>query len=196
MSGRVISGSAKGRKLKLVPGDTTRPIMDRVKEALFSILSRDTLDSTVLDLFAGTGAVGIEALSRGASHCTFVDLAPAAIKTIRDNLAVTGLADRATVLKANAFDLLKKTPTPVDLLYIAPPQYKSLWLDILKALDDAPGWLADDGILIVQIDPTEQAAVALKHFAPYDERRYGSTLLWFFQHTSSDAQEAREESPS
>lgn len=185
MSGRVISGSAKGRKLKLVPGDTTRPIMDRVKEALFSILSRDILDATVLDLFAGTGAVGIEALSRGAAHCTFIDLAPAAIKTIKENLDHTGLSDRATVRRADAFDVLKQTPVPVDLLYIAPPQYKNLWLDILNTLDTVPDWVDEDGIVIVQIDPTEQAAVALKHFEPYDERRYGSTILWFFQRKST-----------
>lgn len=190
MSTRVIAGSARGRKLKLVPGDTTRPIMDRVKEALFSILSRDILDARVLDLFAGTGAVGIEALSRGAEHCTFVDLAPAAIKTVKENLAVTQLADRATVRLGNAFDVLKQDAPPVDILYIAPPQYKKLWLDILVALDNVPQRVAPDGRVIVQIDPTEQAAVALKNFAPYDERRYGSTLLWFFQPVSSQAEDA------
>jgi len=196
VSGRVIAGSAKGRKLKLVPGDTTRPIMDRVKEALFSILSRVTLDANFIDLFAGTGAVGIEALSRGAAHCTFVDLAPAAVMTVKENLAVTGLADRATVLKANAFDFLKRPPLAADIVYIAPPQYKHLWSEALRALDEAPEWVAEDGLIIVQIDPTEQTAVALKHFAPYDERRYGSTLLWFFRHTSSGVDEAHEGSRS
>lgn len=194
MSGRVIAGSARGRKLKLVPGDTTRPIMDRVKEALFSILQPYLLDSTVLDLFAGTGAVGIEALSRGAAHATFIDLAPAAIKTIHDNLASTGLADRATVRKANAFDVLKQPPQPVDLLYIAPPQYKNLWLDILNAVDAAPQWVKPDGRIVVQIDPKEQKPVALKSFHPYDERQYGSTLLWFFRHISTDETQSEDSS--
>jgi 16S rRNA (guanine966-N2)-methyltransferase len=195
MSTRVIAGSARGRKLKLVPGDSTRPIMDRVKEALFSILSRRIVDATVLDLFAGTGAVGIEALSRGASHATFVDMERRAIETIHDNLRTTGLAGRATVRRANAFDVLGGTPQPVDLIYIAPPQYHGLWLKSLELLDTAPDWLADDGIVVVQIDPAEQAKVALKHFAPYDERRYGSTLLWFFQRTFSEADLAREDTP-
>lgn len=79
---RVISGSAKGRRLKLVPGDSTRPVMDRVKEALFNIIGRDVQDSTWLDLFAGTGSIGIEALSRGGSKAVFVELAKPAIQTI------------------------------------------------------------------------------------------------------------------
>lgn len=194
MSGRVIAGSAKGRKLKLVPGDTTRPIMDRVKEALFSILTRHIIDATVLDLFAGTGAVGIEALSRGARHATFVDMEKRAIDTINDNLRSTNLADRATVRRANAFDLLKQTSVPTDLIYVAPPQYVGLWIKALEALDRAPGWLAEDGIIVVQIDPTEQQEVALQHFAPYDERRYGSTLLWFFEHSSSEVHQDPKES--
>lgn len=193
MSGRVIAGSAKGRKLKLVPGDSTRPIMDRVKEALFSILGRYIIDATVIDLFAGTGAVGIEALSRGARHATFVDMERRAIDTINDNLRSTQLAERASVRRANAFDILKQAPTPTDLIYIAPPQYLGLWVKALEALDHAPGWLANDGIIVVQIDPTEQQEVALEHFAPYDERRYGSTLLWFFEHSSSEVNYDSEE---
>ena len=94
MSSRVISGKARGKRLKLVPGDTTRPIMDRVKENLFNILG--VVNGTRwLDLFAGTGQVGIEALSRGAAEVIFIDKARAAIQTIRDNLAHTRLEDGA-----------------------------------------------------------------------------------------------------
>src|SRR6056300_1621168 len=96
---RVISGSAKGRKLKRVPGDSTRPIMDRVKENLFNILGDFVQGSRWLDLFAGTGQVGIEALSRQASEVVFVDNVYAAIKTIKDNLRHTELAAGAKVLK-------------------------------------------------------------------------------------------------
>ena len=186
MSLRVIAGTARGRKLKLVPGDTTRPIMDRVKEALFSILGRFVIDADVLDLFAGTGSVGIEALSRGARHCIFQDLERRAIDTINANVEMCGFSDRATVRRADAFATLKGTPTPQDLIYIAPPQYKTMWLNALKAVDDAPTWVKPDGVIILQIDPTERQDVALKHFTPYDERVYGSTLLWFFEHTPID----------
>src|SRR5512143_21612 len=101
MSLRVIGGTAKGRRLKSVPGDTTRPITDRVKEALFNIIGPDALDSRWWDVFAGTGAVGIEALSRGADFVRFTDLNRAPIDTIRANLATTAFASRAEVRRAN-----------------------------------------------------------------------------------------------
>ncbi len=91
MSHRVIAGKARGRKLKPVPGDSTRPIMDRVKEALFSIIGTDIIDRTMVDIFAGTGAVGIEALSRGAAHVTFLDIEKSAVQTIYENLKTTQL---------------------------------------------------------------------------------------------------------
>jgi len=178
---RVIGGSAKGRKLKLVPGDTTRPVMDRVKEALFNIIGRDIYDAVFLDLFAGTGSVGIEALSRGAAKATFVDLEPKAIKTIQDNLAVTKLADKAVVKRADALKLIEQPPFEAfDYIYIAPPQYKSLWLDALKLLDTNEAWINPDTEVIVQIDPHEEAEIELKHLESIDKRKYGNTLLWFF----------------
>ncbi|MFO7322291.1 MAG: 16S rRNA (guanine(966)-N(2))-methyltransferase RsmD [Chloroflexota bacterium] len=178
---RVIAGSAKGRRLKMVPGDTVRPIMDRVKEALFSIIGRDILGATVLDLFAGTGSVGIEALSRGAASVTFVDLDRKAIQTIRDNLELTRLADRAIVRRANAFDLLKNPPDrPYDLIYVAPPQYKRLWVDTLLALEENPAWIPAGVSVIVQIDPAEAEDVPLTRLRLVDERRYGKTLLRFY----------------
>jgi 16S rRNA (guanine(966)-N(2))-methyltransferase RsmD len=181
MTLRVIAGKAKGRKLKLVPGDTTRPIMDRVKEALFSILARDVYDADVLDVFAGTGSVGIEALSRGARHCTFWDLERRAIDTVTDNLTTCGFGALAVVRRTDAFSALRGQPQPFDIVYVAPPQYKTMWLTALQALDAAPDWVAEDGRIVVQIDPEERQPVSLRHFAPYDERVYGSTLLWFFE---------------
>lgn len=187
MSHRVIAGSARGRKLKTVPGDGTRPVMDRVKEALFSILGTTVYEARVLDLFAGTGAVGIEALSRGATQAVFFDLSHAAIKTITENLQTTGLADRAIVRRVDALATLKQIPSGhFDLIYIAPPQYKGLWLEALQALDGNPGWLHDDGVVVVQIDPKEQQPIQLKHLEPYDTRRYGNTLLWFFEPVIDD----------
>ena len=95
MSLRVISGTAKGRKLKLVPGDITRPITDRVKEALFNILGADVIDSSWWDMFGGTGAVGIEAISRGAAFVRFTDLNRGPIETIKTNLTVTRFISKA-----------------------------------------------------------------------------------------------------
>jgi 16S rRNA (guanine(966)-N(2))-methyltransferase RsmD len=183
---RVIAGSAKGRKLKLVPGDSTRPVMDRVKEALFSIIGRDVLDADFLDLFAGTGSVGIEALSRGAKSTLFIDLDKRAIDTVQENLKVTGLADRAVIRRADAFTMLESSsPHPYHFIYVAPPQYKLLWQKTLQVLDDHMDWLASGGVVIVQIDPSEKQPLTLRHITVYDERRYGNTLLIFLTRTES-----------
>src|SRR5512144_787278 len=128
LSLRVIAGSAKGRRLKSVPGDTTRPITDRVKEALFNIIGGDVLDSRWWDLFAGTGAVGIEALSRGAAFARFTDLNRAPIDTIKSNLATAGLNGRADVRRGDAFALLAAAPDDAfHYVYIAPPQFQEMW---------------------------------------------------------------------
>ncbi|MDX1995697.1 MAG: 16S rRNA (guanine(966)-N(2))-methyltransferase RsmD [bacterium] len=181
---RVIAGSAKGRRLKLVPGDTTRPIMDKVKEALFSILGRSLFGATFLDLYAGTGSVGIEALSRGANHAIFVERDQHAVRTIQDNLEITGFGEKAIIRRADVISFLSRPPQQAgsyDFIYIAPPQYKKLWLDTITALDKNPSWVGEQTRVIVQIDPGEKSAISLTNLEPYDERVYGKTLLWFFQ---------------
>jgi 16S rRNA (guanine966-N2)-methyltransferase len=179
---RVISGTAKGRKIKSVPGPSTRPITDRVKVALFDILAGELSGSAVLDLFAGTGGVGIEALSRGARRAVFVDVDPLAVKTIRENLALTNLGDRASIIRSDSFRYLdRREHESFDLIYVAPPQYKGLWLQALETIDRGGGWLSPDGMVIVQIDPKESRDVKLEHLREFDRRRYGSTLLWFFE---------------
>jgi 16S rRNA (guanine966-N2)-methyltransferase len=184
---RVIAGSAKGRRLKLVPGDATRPIMDRVKEALFSIIGRDIYEASFLDLFAGTGSVGIEALSRGAAHVTFIDLDRAAVQTVYENLKITGLEAKALVRRMDALALLKQPPPrKFDFIYVAPPQYQDLWLTTLNLIDANPAWLAENCQVIVQIDPQEQQEVQLKNLEPFDLRQYGNTLLWFFEKKESE----------
>jgi 16S rRNA (guanine966-N2)-methyltransferase len=113
---RVVGGSAKGKQLLLVPGSGTRPIMDRVKESLFDILRPRIEGMRVLDLFAGSGSVGIEALSQGAAFCTFIDRERSAVATIKKNLANTGLADRALVLHTDALGFLVGLQQTFDLI--------------------------------------------------------------------------------
>ncbi|MBV6394018.1 MAG: Ribosomal RNA small subunit methyltransferase D [Anaerolineales bacterium] len=181
MTLRVISGSAKGRKLKSVPGDITRPAMDRVKEALFNILAGDVIDSSWWDLFAGTGAIGIEALSRGASFARFSDLNRAPIETIKDNVAHCKFTEKAEIKRGDAFILLTgRADRQFEYIYIAPPQYKGMWLEALKRFDDRTDWLADDGTVIVQIDPAEYEDVELSNLVEGEQRKYGSTLLVFY----------------
>lgn len=126
---RVITGSAKGRPLKTVKGRDIRPTADRVKESLFNVLSTRVPDSDFLDLFAGSGAVGIEALSRGARSCTFVELQTAHMRVIEENLRETGLADRAQVLRRDARGAaadLGRRGLQYDLIFIDPPYSQEL----------------------------------------------------------------------
>ncbi len=186
---RVISGSAKGRALKPA-GAATRPITDRVKTSLFNILSARVLDANVLDLFAGAGSVGIEALSRGARAATFVELDRDALSAIRANLETTRLADRARVVRLDVFKFIRHPhpvppPSPTgeekyDLIYIAPPQYKGLWAETLVTLDKS-ALLAERGIVVAQIHPKEYKELALTNLELFDQRKYGSTMLCFYR---------------
>jgi 16S rRNA (guanine966-N2)-methyltransferase len=183
MSGiRVISGTAKGRKLKLVPGDSTRPVMDKVKQAVFNIIGTSIVGSAFLDLFAGTGSIGIEALSRGADRAMFLDTDRFALKTIADNLKIAGVTDNATVIRGDALHYLKSPPGDgFDFIYIAPPQNKGLWHAALSQLDAQIGWLNPDGWAIVQISPREYQEQTLKNLVFVEERKYGNTLLCFYE---------------
>ena len=194
---RVIAGKAKGHRLKSVPGGGTRPITDRAKVALFSIIGNDVIGCRFLDLFAGTGQVGIEALSRGAAEVVFVERAGAALRTIRENLAHTRLelvlrpplrrrpkrpvkVAGARVVRADVFSFLAGEPETFDYVYIAPPQYRGLWMRTLRVLDANPGWLADDGWAIAQIHHREYEELPLAHLALFDQRTYGSVMLCFY----------------
>jgi 16S rRNA (guanine966-N2)-methyltransferase len=186
MSGlRVIAGTARGRRLRSVPGDSTRPITDRTKESLFNILGADIEGAAFLDLFAGTGSVGIEALSRGALFVRFLDKNQNAIHTIHTNLELTRTTDRAEVMWTDSFQLLKSEPDRAfDYAYIAPPQYKEMWKRALMVLDGNPRWLAPGAWVIVQIHPVEYATMDLKNLVEFDQRRYGSTVLVFYEWVS------------
>ena len=188
MSLRVIAGSARGRKLKSVPGDTTRPVMDRVKEALFNILAGDVVDSNWWDLFGGTGAIGIEALSRGAAFVRFSDLNRAPIETIRENVEHCGFSKQAEIRKGDAFSMLSAQPDRrFEFIYIAPPQYHEMWSRALKLADANIGWLTDEGTVIVQIDPLEYKPVELTHLEETEQRKYGSTLIVFYDRIKKDS---------
>lgn len=191
---RVVTGEAKGRKLKGPKTPGTRPIIDRVKTALFDILSTRVEDARFLDLFAGTGGVGIEALSRGAASATFIEMNYSMLKIVRENLKITGLGDRAETLHTDAFKFLQlyapenqsiqgSKERVYDIIYVAPPQYQGMAARALQLLDRSR-LVPDTGLVIVQIHPKERsvvAAVPLARLALTDERRYGSTLLMFYE---------------
>lgn len=178
---RVIAGSAKGRRLYMVPGKGTRPIGDRQKESLFNIIGRDIEGAMFLDLFAGTGSVGIEALSRGAAKAVFFDTSRQAIKTIKANLDMTGLSERGETYQVNSLSSLKAPASEgFDYIYIAPPQYHGVWEEALLAVDQSEGWCNPDAWVVVQIHPDEYKDLELKNLTHFDSRKYGKTLLVFY----------------
>src|SRR5215469_4373348 len=191
---RVVTGEAKGRKLKGPKTPGTRPIIDRVKTALFDILSVRVEGARFLDLFAGTGSVGIEALSRGAASATFIEMNYSVLKLVRENLEITRLADRAETLHTDAFKFLQSYSSDnhalstgqereYDIVYVAPPQYHEMAARALHLLDQSR-LVPDTGLVIVQIHPKERSvvvAVPLTRLVLIDERRYGSTLLQFYE---------------
>ncbi len=180
-SPRIISGTARGLHLKSVTGDSTRPITDRVKEALFNIIGADIYDSNFLDLFGGTGSVGIEALSRGASSAIFIEKNRLAYKTLQQNVEFCKVASKATIIMGDAFHYLQRaSQQPFEYIFIAPPQYKELWEKAILLVDQNPALLSDDGWVIVQIHPMEEKEMQLTNLERFDSRSYGSTLLLFY----------------
>ncbi len=177
-----------------MPGTTTRPITDKVREALFNIIGNDIIGASFLDLFAGTGSVGIEALSRGAGYVHFVEINRLPLTIIRENLTSTGLLKGAVVTQADAFALLERPAMQAfDYVYIAPPQYKEMWVKALQSLDGNTEWLSEDAWVIVQIHPVEYKPTSegdrYKNLVEFDQRHYGSTLLLFFRRVMNGAEE-------
>jgi 16S rRNA (guanine966-N2)-methyltransferase len=171
---RIVAGRFGGRRLTAPAGRTTRPTPDRVREALFSILGARVLDADVLDLFAGSGALGLEALSRGAAVATFVDSAPAAIRAIRDNLSALG-AD-AEVRREDALRFLDgaaRASRQYDLVFLDPPYRFSerLGPPLSEAL---PAVLAPTAVVVAESDRRAPLTLGLPL---HDERRYGDTLI-------------------
>jgi 16S rRNA (guanine966-N2)-methyltransferase len=168
---RVVAGTARGRRLVAPPGASTRPTADRVREAVFNSLGSlgAVDDARVLDLFAGSGALGIEALSRGARHATFVDDDTAALRAIRENLDTTGLGDRATVVQRRVEDYLVELATAseaVDVAVIDPPYAFDSWPELLARLPAA-----------LVVAESDRAVTVPADWRVLREKRYGTTVV-------------------
>jgi 16S rRNA (guanine(966)-N(2))-methyltransferase RsmD len=180
---RVVAGTAKGRRLAVPRGDLVRPTTDRVRESMFNALTSLGVveGARVLDLFAGTGALGIEALSRGAQTGTFVDSDRRSVSLVRDNLAATGLAERAVVVQADALQWLQSSPgrpTPgaqFDLALLDPPYRFDRWPELL---DHLPATWA-----VVESD---RELPELSSWRLVRAKKYGSTVMTFLRHTRAD----------
>jgi 16S rRNA (guanine966-N2)-methyltransferase len=182
-AGRVIAGTARGIRL-VAPGPATRPLGDRVKQTLFAVLEADLRDARVLDLFAGSGAAGIEALSRGARSATFVERDRDAARVIEENLRRTHLAPRATVVRAEAIDWLVARPLgkePWDVVIVDPPYAETgLLARALEALGRS-GVVAPAGRVAAKHSWRDAPAARIGLLASERERRFGETALTFYR---------------
>ena len=184
---RVIAGSAGGRRLSAPRGTHTRPTSDRVKEALFSSLGEEVVDAVALDLFAGTGALGIEALSRGAASATFVERDARAAAVITENLRTTGLEDGARVVQADAAAFVRRAaPAPYTLVLCDPPYAEALdgVIALVAALDEA-GSLAPGAMVVVEREKRDPRLASIDDLqgllAVERQRSYGDTVLLYLR---------------
>lgn len=179
---RIVGGRCRGRVLSSFKGMSIRPTSDKVREAVFNILPRDFPFKKVLDLFAGTGALGIEALSRGSEEAVFIDSDPRATELVRKNLASCGLLEAASVYRRDslsAIRFLSERGKGFDLIFIDPPYASALAEETLKAVD-AAGLLNEGGTVVAETSRRNPIEVKTANLVLLDERRYGDTLIYFY----------------
>ncbi len=177
---RVITGKARGVALKTPEGLQTRPTADRVKEAVFSIIQFDIPNARVLDLFAGTGQLGIEALSRGAKSAVFVDAGEPACKLVKENLRRTKLEAQARVLKSDYLSFLKSTRETFDMVFLDPPYAEVFLENSLKCISEID--ILQSGGIIITERPLEKALdLDLPGFTRSKDYKYGKTLITLYR---------------
>lgn len=175
---RVITGTAKGRRLTTLEGEDIRPTAAKVKGAIFNSIQFDIEGRTVLDLFAGSGQLGIEALSRGAKKAFFVDLSREAIKVINDNLEHCRLKDNASVFNGDSISYLKTTREKFDIVFIDPPYKKQL---AVKALSLVLNIMNDGGIIVCETDIKEELPDAVGEYTVTKQDTYSKTKLTIYR---------------
>lgn len=178
---RIISGTLRGKKLLPFEGKGIRPTSDRTREAIFNILSHRVSGASVLDLFAGSGALGIEALSRGADMATFIDISPAAVSLMEKNLRSCCLQERARIIKwdiGQNLNCLRSHDRCYDLIFMDPPYQKGLVLPSLSHLIKSRAMIPG-ACLVLEHGNADQLPLPAADFDLLDQRRYGKTLVSF-----------------
>lgn len=175
---RVITGSARGRRLFTLEGNDVRPTTDRVKEALFSIVQFELEGRRVLDLFAGSGQLGIEALSRGAAEAVFVDASKKSVEVVKKNLEVTSLSKSAVVLCGDSLAFLKTRREKFDIAFLDPPYSTGL---LQKALELVPAVMNEGGVIVCEAPPNEPMPEAAGPFRLVKKYKYGKVSLFSYR---------------
>ena len=176
---RIIAGDYKGRKLKTPMDKSIRPTPDKVREALFSMLMERTYGSVCCDLFAGTGALGLEALSRGAAFCTFCDNARDSVSLLKENIAHVGAEEKSRIVAGHYEKALSSLPGPVDLFFLDPP-YESELLERAMGSISKRDLLAEDGIIVAEHRKDLVLPETLAGFTKVREKKYGIVVLSLF----------------
>lgn len=171
---RVITGTARGRVLQTLPGDDVRPTVERVKEAVFSVIQFELEGRRVLDLFGGSGQMAIEALSRGAAHATILDTNRRSIDVIRHNLAVTGFTDRVTLLQADAETFVRNCRAVFDIAFLDPPYDAGLLQKVLPILSPK---MARGGVILCESPVAEVLPEEIGDYRIFRTYRYGKTKI-------------------
>jgi 16S rRNA (guanine(966)-N(2))-methyltransferase RsmD len=176
---RIISGKCRGLNLSTLKGDNTRPTLDRVKESVFNILGNKLDELVVLDLFAGSGALGLESLSRGAKFCYFVDSSKEAIDIIKKNVAKCRVEDKSEILNNNFEIALEKFKDNIfDLVFLDPPYGKDLGVQAISKLKRV---VKDDVIIVLETDSIDIVPDTIDCFEKYDSRKYGRVIISFYR---------------
>ena len=177
---RVITGKARGVQLKTPEGMQTRPTADRVKEALFSIINFDIPGAKVLDLFGGTGQLGIEALSRGAASAVFVDAREESCKLIRENLKRTKLEQDAKVVRSDYLDYLNRCREQYDIIFLDPPYAEVFLENAIKKITEID-ILQSDGIIVAERPLGKELPWEFEGFTRSKDYKYGKVLLTIYR---------------
>ena len=172
---RVISGTLRGLKLESLPGTDTRPTLDRVKEALFSMLMSSVADSVGLDLFAGSGALGIELMSRGGKDCVFVDSSPDAIKVVGANVARARISDKVSIVREDALSYIQRTDKKFDIIFLDPPYASGLYRNVLDIIGKRQ--LLNPGGLVVCECSNDGSFACPDGYIALKDKSYGKVRL-------------------
>ena len=172
---RIIAGAARGRKLISPEGSLVRPTLDRVKESVFNMLTGFVADAAVLDLFAGSGALGIEALSRGAVHAVFVDKSSSSLDTVQKNLNLAHFEEKASLVLSDFTAYLNRCAEKFNIIFLDPP-YAAGFLELaLKAIHEN-GILAPGGLIVCELDSTDEV-ICPREYTLYRNKKYGKARI-------------------
>lgn len=174
---RIISGTARGQKLKHIKGNRIRPTTDRVKETVFNILVGDVVGAAVLDLFAGSGNLGLEAMSRGAAAVDFVERSYRSIKIIKENLSITGFD--GNVIKKDAMRFVRDCETQYDLIFADPPYDRGFVGKLMETIEEQSEILSEAGIMAVEHSKREPILLESEKFGIWREKNFGETVVTF-----------------